>query len=130
MYTPSWTASTSRANVSARDFPDGARSPERWWPRQADYTGRARGLFRLRDRAGLPDQEPGRQPPVAAFGRGVAEEEQQDGDDEGAAADGHQHLVGIHQALFRRRLLVSTETLENDIAAAATIGLISQPVNG
>jgi hypothetical protein len=26
--------------------------------------------------------------------------------------------------------LVSTETLENDIAAAATIGLISQPVNG
>jgi hypothetical protein len=67
-------------------------------------------------------------PPLASSAG--AEEEEKDGRDEGAAAEGHQHLVGVHHALFSRRLLVSTETLENDIAAAATIGFSSQPVNG
>lgn len=69
-------------------------------------------------------------PPSRPSSGAAAEEEQEDGHNEGAAADGHQHLVGVHHALFSRRLLVSTETLENDIAAAATIGLSNQPVNG
>lgn len=69
-------------------------------------------------------------PPAAPPSRAAAEEEQQDSRDERAAANGHQHLVRVHHALFNRRLLVSTETLEKDIAAAAIIGLSSQPVKG
>ena len=36
----------------------------------------------------------------------------------------------IHHAFRKRRLFATTDTLETDMAVAATIGLSSHPVNG
>ena len=72
--------------------------------------------------------------PVLAARPAGAEEEKEHGEDEDAACERHDDLSAIHgstpHARRRRRLFASTDTLENDIAAAASIGFSSQPVNG
>jgi hypothetical protein len=64
------------------------------------------------------------------------EEEEQDGRYQHRAGKGDGRLREVEgqqvhgYARLSRRLLARTETLERDMAAAASIGLISQPVNG